>query len=216
MGVADEAYLSLWPHMRNVARTENKMRQLAGGPTQMTSLRVGLFAGRRYGIGLLPLLVPRLKTHLVPWVAGGRTKLPIIAGDDIGEAFALSTTTDGLPGYQGLNLVGPEKPTVREVIEFLASEYNIPKPHFGVPFSIAYLFARTMELLDPVVPWEPLVTRSVVHLLEETDADNQLAEKLIGFQPKINWRDAIKIQMAEMNTLQAKPMKMAKALPPQL
>lgn len=85
----------------------------------MISLRTGLFAGRRYGIGLLSLLVPRLKTHLVPWVRGGITGMPIIAGDDIGEAFALAATAADLEGYQGLNITGPSVPAAREVIGFL-------------------------------------------------------------------------------------------------
>jgi len=33
-------------------------------------------------------------------------------------------------------VVGPEVPTVREVITFLHDEYGLPKPHFGVPFAM--------------------------------------------------------------------------------
>ncbi len=214
MAPANEAYLSLWPHMRNVARIESRMRALGGGACEMTSLRVGLFAGRRYGIGLLSLLVPRLKTHLVPWVNGGRTTLPIIAGEDIGESFALAATAQALAGYQGMNIVGPENPTVKDVFGFLSDEYSLPKPHFGVPFPLAYMFARTMELIDPIVPWEPLVTRSIIHLLEETGATNALAEKLIGYRPRIAWRDALRMQMEEMAERQTRAMRMVRPLPP--
>ena len=212
MSKADESHLKLWPHMQNVARLENYMRSRVDQGCTMVSLRVGLFAGCRYGIGLLPLLVPRLKTHLVPWVKGGKTGLPIIAGDDIGEAFALAAIATDLNGYQGFNVVGPTIPTAREVITFLNQEYKLPTPHFGVPFFIAYIFARTMELIDPIVPWEPLVTRSIIHLLEETGATNDRAGSMLGYEPKVHWKDAIRMQMEEMAVRQKKPMKMYKPI----
>ncbi|TCK18036.1 nucleoside-diphosphate-sugar epimerase [Thiogranum longum] len=213
MSRADESRLKLWPHMRNVARIENHMRDCDVRGCTMISLRTGLFAGRRYGIGLLSLLVPRLKTHLVPWVSGGKTGMPLIAGDDIGEAFALTATATGLEGYQGFNIVGPTVPTAREVIGFLNESYQLPTPHFSVPFAVAYPFARSMELLDPVMPREPLVTRSIIHLLEETGASNTRATEKLGYQPKIHWKEAIRMQMNEMATRQQTPMKMCKPIP---
>jgi nucleoside-diphosphate-sugar epimerase len=158
---------------------------------------------------MLPLLIPRLKTHLVPWVAGGKTSAPLIDGRDIGQAIALSVKSD-LHGYQSFNIVGPQVPTMREVITFLHKEFGYPKPHFSVPFFVAYPFARLMELLDPFVPWEPLVTRSIVHLLEEVNADNTLAQKYLGYQPVHDWKDSVRAQVAEMNDRQQKPMRMTK------
>ncbi|MFQ5642629.1 MAG: NAD-dependent epimerase/dehydratase family protein [Thiogranum sp.] len=212
MSQADERRLTLWPHMRNVARIERYMRDNATHGSTMISLRTGLFAGQRYGIGLLSLLVPRLKTHLVPWVKGGSTGMPIIAGDDIGAAFARAAVVTGLTGYQGFNIVGPSVPTARAVIGFLADTWGLPRPHFGVPFAMAYPFARAMELLDPLVPWEPLVTRSIIHLLEETGADNTRAAELLGYQPAVHWQDAIRVQMEEMAERQQTPMKMCKPI----
>lgn len=200
-----------WPHLENVVAIENAMRQRAG-KTTMVNLRCGIFAGERYGLGILPILLPRLKTHLVPWVAGGRTGLPIVDGSDIGQAFALAAVAPDLSGYESFNIVGPEIPSVREVIEFLHGEFGYPLPHFGVPFSIAYAFAWLMERLDPIVRWEPLITRSIVHLLEETGATNQAASARLGYRPKVNWRDAIRKQVAEMASRQTAPMKMHKPL----
>ncbi len=208
MSRADEERLTLWPHLQNVARIENYMADRVNRSCALVTLRVGLFAGRRYGLGLLPLLVPRLKTHLVPWVKGGRTGMPIIGGDDIGQAFALAATAAELAGYQGFNIVGPTVPTVREVVTFLHEEYEIPKPHFGVPFFLAYLFARTMERIDWVVPWEPLVTRSIIHLLEDTGATNERARSMLGYEAKVGWKDTIRVQMAEMAERQTSPMRM--------
>lgn len=198
-----------WPHLCNVVKIEDALRNAARADFQVINLRLGIFAGHRYALGVLPILVPRLKTHLVPWVAGGRTSLPIIDGRDIGEVFVRAVAAEGLANYEGFNIVGSEVPSVRDVIGFLHDEYGLPKPHFGVPFFMAYPFAWLMEKLDPIVPWEPLVTRSIIHLMEEVGADNRKAERLLGYRPVHAWREAIRAQMDEMSTRQTRPMPMA-------
>lgn len=202
----------LWPHLCNVIRIENVLRNVASADFKVINLRLGIFAGSRYALGLLPILAPRLKTHLVPWVAGGRTTLPVTDGRDIGAAFACAVAAEGLADYEGFNIVGPAVPTVREVITFLHEEYGLPLPHFGVPFAIAYPFGWLMEKLDAIVPWEPLVTRSIIHLMEETGADNRKAERLLGYRPTHPWREAIRAQMQEMAVRQTQAMSMARPI----
>ncbi|MBI5460940.1 MAG: NAD(P)-dependent oxidoreductase [Gammaproteobacteria bacterium] len=199
----------LWPHLCNVVKIEAALRTAASADFQVINLRLGIFAGRRYALGVLPILVPRLKTHLVPWVAGGRTSLPIIDGRDIGAAFVCAVAAQGLADYEGFNIVGPEVPRVRDVITYLHDDYGLPKPHFSVPFAVAYPFAWLMEKLDPIVPWEPLVTRSIVHLMEEVGVDNAKAERLLGYRPAYAWRAAIHAQMQEMAVRQTRAMSMA-------
>lgn len=201
-----------WPHLCNVIAIENALREQASARFQVINLRLGIFAGQRYALGLLPILVPRLKTHLVPWVVAGRTSLPITDGRDIGQAFALAATIDGIADYEGFNIVGPEIPTVRQVITFLHDEFDLPLPHFSVPFAIAYPFAWLMEKLDLIVPWEPLVTRSIIHLMEEVHADNATAEQRLSYRPVHSWREAIRAQMQEMSVRQTRPMRMAKPI----
>ncbi|OOZ38388.1 hypothetical protein BOW53_15675, partial [Solemya pervernicosa gill symbiont] len=118
-----------WPHLNNVIRIEDTLRTRASDHFGVVNLRLGLFAGRRYGLGLLPILLPRLKTHLVPWVAGGRTSCPIVDGRDIGQAILLAVTTGGLETYESFNIVGKTVPSYREVISFINREYGFPKPH---------------------------------------------------------------------------------------
>lgn len=204
---------AFWPHLCNAIDFENAMQERANGITTMVNLRCGLFAGERYGLGLLPILLPRLKTHLVPWVAGGKTSMPIIDGKDIGQAFALAALQPGLKGYQAFNITGPEIPTVREVIAFLNQEFAYPQPHFSVPFSVAYIFAWLMERLDAIVPWEPLVTRSIIHLMEEVDVTNEQANALLGYSPKVHWKEAIRSQIMEYRVRQKVSMKMFRPLP---
>ncbi len=201
-----------WPHLCSTIKIENHMRDKANSVSSMVNMRFGIFAGEHYGLGILPILLPRLKTHLVPWVAGGKTSLPVIDGRDIGEAMKCAAVAEKLTGYTSFNVVGNEVPTVREVIEFIHSEFAYPKPHFSVPFFIAYPFAWLMEIINPVVPWEPLVSRSIVHLLEEVAVNNNQATKLLAYQPEHSWQDAITRQIQQMHRLQTKAMKMARPI----
>jgi nucleoside-diphosphate-sugar epimerase len=201
-----------WPHLCNVIEIENIMRQRSKEGCQMINLRLGLFAGERYGLGLLPILLPRLKTHLVPWVNSGKTAMPIIDGRDIGKAFMLASLAPDLKNYDAFNIIGPEIPTVREVIEFIHNEYSFPSPHFSVPFFIAYPFAALMESLNSFVPWEPLVTRSIIHLLENTYADNSRAFRKLGYKPEHHWTVAVSTQIELLIKSNDTPMKMAKQI----
>lgn len=201
-----------WPHLCSVIDIENALRDQACADFQVVNLRLGIFAGQRYALGVLPILVPRLKTHLVPWVAGGKTSLPIIDGRDVGQAFALAATASGLAAWESFNIVGPEVPSVRQVITFLHDEFKLPKPHFGVPFFMAYPFAWLMEKIDPLLPWEPLITRSIIHLIEEVNANNHKAQQMLGYLPRHGWRDAVRLQLAEMAERQTRPMAMARPI----
>ncbi|HHI71014.1 MAG TPA: hypothetical protein ENJ91_08415 [Rhodobacteraceae bacterium] len=195
-----------------MVRIEEELKKEANTEFCAVALRLGIFAGKRYGLGLLPILVPRLKTHLVPWVAGGKTGMPIIDGRDIGRAAALAASVDGLSGYEAFNVIGPEIPSVRAVLTHLHDQYGLPLPHYSVPFPVAFSFAWLMELLDPLVPWEPLVTRSIIHLLQETGVNNAKASERLGYIPRHHWKEAVDAQMAEMAIRQIKPMKMAREL----
>ncbi|MGD2160896.1 MAG: NAD-dependent epimerase/dehydratase family protein [Gammaproteobacteria bacterium] len=203
-----------WPHLNNVIRMENTMRENLHRGMSMVTLRLGLFAGERYALGLLPILLPRLQTRLVPWIAGGRTGLPIISGKDIGQAAVRAAIAPGLASYEAFNIVGPEVPSAREVINYISEHFGYPKPVFSVPFPAAYSFAWLMEKLDRLVPWEPLVTRSIVHLLEETHATNDKARERLGYIPEIHWKEAVHSQLAAMQRNEFKGMKMHRPYKP--
>ncbi|MFV1998548.1 MAG: NAD-dependent epimerase/dehydratase family protein [Acidiferrobacterales bacterium] len=188
----------IWPHMDIVVDIENYMRQQSEQGTAMISLRCGHFAGERFNLGLLSLLLPRLKTHMVPWVAGGKARVPLVDGRDLGNAYALATAADGLEGFTSFNICGPSFPTMREVVNFLHSEAGVPRPHFGVPLIGAYVFGWLMEKLNPLLPGDPFLTRAIVFLGEDWYAPSKLAKKHLGYEPKIDWKTAIRHQLKDM------------------
>lgn len=203
-----------FPHLYNVHRIEEYMRAHTENGMTMINMRLGFFIGENYGLGILPMLLPRLKTHLVPWVNGGRTHLPLIDASDIAQAMRLGATADGLSGYESFHVIGRDNPTVREIITFVHEEFGYPMPHFSVPFPLAYAFAWLMEKIDPIVGWEPLVTRSIIHFMEDKTVSNDRAEERLGYRPQSDWRQAVRRQITEMKRRQQKPMSMISAPQP--
>lgn len=198
-------FRTIWPHLNNVVTIEEYLRKNADVSFHVINLRCGIFVGEHYGLGLLPALLPRLKTHLVPLVQGGKTQMPLISGKDVAQAFVKAAFTEKqLNPYEGFNILGPVVPQAKEVFQYIHDEFGYPYPHFSVPFWVAYPFAHLMELLDPVIPFEPLVTRSIIHLLENTNTDNEKASSLLGYEPHVMWQDAIRQQIAEIYTSSSK------------
>ena len=189
---------SVWPHMDIVVDIEQYMRKQSGKGTAMISLRFGHFVGKRYNLGFLSLLFPRLKTHLVPWVAGGKARVPLIDGRDVGQAYYLAATAEELQGFESFNICGPSFPTMREVINFIHAETGIPRPHFGVPLRGAYLFGWLMEKINPLLPGDPFLTRAIVYLGEDWCAPSDYAKQRLGYKPSIDWKTAIRGQLQDM------------------
>ena len=189
----------IWAHYDSVMKIEQHLKSVST-QIEVVILRVGYFTGKNYALGLLPILLPRLKTHLVPYIENGKTTLPLIDGADIGLAFKLASTALLKDSFNVIDIVGKETPTVKEVFTYLHDKYHYPLPHFSVPFGFAYLFARAMRALHRVLPFDPLIVPAVVLLLEETHANNEKAKKLLGYEPQVDWKESIDVQIAEMKT----------------
>lgn len=200
-----------WPHVDVVGDIEEHMRRRSDAGTAMVALRCGHFVGERYKIGFLSALLPRLRTHLVPWVAGGRGRLPLVDGRDMADAFVLAAKADGLKGFESFNICGPSFPTMREVIDFLHAETGAPRPHFGVPYWAAYTFGWLMEKLNPLLPGDPFLTRSIVYLGEDWYAPSDLANKSLGYVPKIDWKEALRHQLKDMERQEYRRISLADA-----
>lgn len=188
-----------WPHLDCLIDLDRHMQANSGRGTQMVTMRLGHFVGRGNRLGMLPALVPRLRTRLVPWLAGGRKRLPLVADADLGDAFMLASAAQGLSDYESFNICGAEYPTLREVVEFVAAETGFPKPLYSVPYPAGYAFGWLMETLEPVMPGSsPFLARSIVRLCENWVCPNDYAHKKLGYTPKKDWREAVHEHLADL------------------
>ena len=196
---SETKYTGFWPHLDYLIDLDQYMRVNSTRGTQMVTMRLGNFIGIGNRLGILPALTPRLKTYLVPWLAGGRKRMPLVADTDLGASFALATIAKDLNDYESFNICGAEFPTLREVIEFIASEAGVPKPLYSVPYPAGYAFGWLMEKLAPVLPGSsPFLTRSIVHLCENWVCPNDYAHSKLGYTPKKDWRVATREHLADL------------------
>jgi len=196
---APTRYTRFWPHLDRLIDLDHYMHTNCARGTQMVTLRLGHFVGAGNRLGLVPALVPRLKTYLVPWLAGGRRRLPLVADTDLGQAFARTVLADHLDDYESFNICGTEFPTLREVIDFIAAETGCPRPLYSVPYSAGYLFGWLMETLQPLLPGSsPFLTRSIVHLCENWVGSTEYARKKLGYVPQKDWRTAVREHLADL------------------
>jgi len=192
-------HTGFWPHLDCLIDLDSYMHSNSSRGTQMVTMRLGHFIGKGNRLGILPALVPRLRTYLVPWLAGGRKRLPLVADTDLGNAFALASLADGLNDYESFNICGAEFPTLREIVEFIVTETGVPKPLYSVPYPAGYAFGWLMETLKPIMPGSsPFLTRSIVHLCENWVCPNDYAGQKLGYMPKKDWRTAVREHLADL------------------
>jgi nucleoside-diphosphate-sugar epimerase len=192
-------HTGFWPHLDYLIDLDNYMRDNSERGTQMVTMRLGHFVGAGNRLGMIPAIVPRLKTFLVPWLGGGKRHLPLVADSDMGRAFVLAALADNLKNYESFNICGTQFPTLREVVSYIAKQSGVPRPLYGVPYPVGYAFGWLMETLKPVLPGSsPFLTRSIVHLCEDWICPNDYAQAKLGYTPKIDWRDAVDEHLADL------------------
>jgi nucleoside-diphosphate-sugar epimerase len=196
---ATPRYTEFWPHLDRVIDVDRHLRENCHRGTQMVTMRLGHFVGAGNALGLVPALVPRMRTYLVPWLAGGRGHMPLVTDTDLGESFALAAVADGLGDYESFNICGSEFPTTREVIEFIARETGFPRPWYSVPYPVGYAFAWLMEKLHPILPGSsPFLTRSIVYLAEDWSCATDYARQKLGYTPSKDWRSAVREALVDL------------------
>lgn len=196
---SSKKHTKFWPHLDYLIELDDYMHDNSHRGTQMITMRLGHFVGAGNRLGIIPAIVPRLKTFLVPWLGGGKKHFPVIADSDLSNAFVLAALEKNLNNYESFNICGPEFPTLRELISYIAKQAGIPKPLYSVPYPVGYAFGWLMEKLEPVLPGSsPFLTRSIVHLCEDWICPNDYARKKLGYIPQKDWRVAVDEHLAEL------------------
>jgi nucleoside-diphosphate-sugar epimerase len=111
----------------------------------------------------------------------------------------LAALAENLDDYESFNICGPDFPTLREVVTYIAQTAGVPKPLYRVPYPAGYAFGWLMETLKPVLPGSsPFLTRSIVHLCEDWICPNDYAKKKLGYVPGKAWRAAVDEHLADL------------------
>jgi nucleoside-diphosphate-sugar epimerase len=196
---SSKRHTGFWPHLDNLMDIDDFMQEHSHQGMQMVNMRLGHFVGSGNRLGMLPAIVPRLKTLLVPWLGRGKNHLPLIADSDLGHAFTLAVLADNLDQYESFNICGSDYPTLREVISYIAQQAGVPKPFYSVPYPVGYAFGWLMETLHPILPGSsPFLTRSIVHLCEDWVCPNDYSRQKLGYVPQKSWKAAVDEHLADL------------------
>ena len=187
-----------WPHLDMLGEVDQRMRELACDDTRMIAMRLGHFVGAGVSLGLVPALIPRLKTRLVPWLGRARARMPMVTDTDMARAFALAATVEGVAAYDSFNVHSGQLPTLREVFTEISREARVPLPLFAAPYWSGYIFGRLMEALPTPTPF---LTRSLVLVAEDWNTPITHARDVLGYAPQDDWRAAVKASVAERRAL---------------
>ena len=192
-------HTGFWPHLDYLMDIDDYMRDNSHRGTQMVTMRLGHFVGAGNRLGMVPAIIPRLKTYLVPWLGGGKKHLPLVADSDLAQAFELAALAGNLDDYESFNICGTEFPILRDVVTYIASQAGVPKPLYSVPYPAGYVFGWLMETLKPVLPGSsPFLTRSIVRLCEDWVCTNDYAQKKLGYVPKKAWRPTVDEHLTDL------------------
>ena len=192
-------YTGFWPHLDCLIDLDRYMHTHSNRGMQMITMRLGHFIGAGNRLGIVPALVPRLRTYLVPWLGGGRKRLPLVADSDMAQAFVQAVKAEALNDYESFNICGTQFPTLREVVEFIAAETGFPQPLYSVPYPAGYAFGWLMETLKPLMPGSsPFLTRSIVHLCEDWYCPSDYARRKLGYTPKKDWRVVVREHLVDL------------------
>lgn len=192
-------YTGFWPHLDRLIDIEKYMKSNAEHGMQMVVMRLGHFIGAGNKMGIVPALVPRLKTYLVPWLAGGKSRLPLVSDKDLANAYVAACLANNLLNYESFNICGESFPTTREVINYISNKTGLSKPLYSVPYFAGYPFAWLMEKLFPIMPGKgPFLTRSIVHLAEDWYCNGDYAKRKLGYHPQKSWQAAMDEALEEL------------------
>ncbi len=161
-------------YARSKAEGEAAVRELV--PTA-TVLRPSVIFGAEDGFfnrfAAMAVMSPAL-----PLIGGGETRFQPVYVGDVARAVALAITE---PGYAGrtFELAGPQVFTFRELMERVLRETGRRRFLAPLPFPIARMIGKTMDVVTRVIPIPAPITADQVTLLE---TDNVAADGSEGLE----------------------------------
>ncbi len=185
-------YESPYPHTKAIAEQDVIA---AHGPDLLTvSLRPHLIIGPRDN-HLLPGLLARAKTGLLPQVGDGTNKVDLTDVEDaahahllVADALTAGSPVDGPPGHGRVYFVSQGEPVnLWAWIRALLRALDLPEPHMRLSLKTARAAGAVLEKLHTVLrrPGEPRLTRFIASELAQSHYyDISAARRDFGYVPQ--------------------------------
>lgn len=179
-----------WPMINCMIAVEDYMRNYQDSRCQFINLRATIYSGQRLHTGLLPHLFRQAETAALTGINGHLGHLPLIDGQDIGQAFARAALAPVEAGYRCLNICGPETPKHEEVRAFSQKKLQHPLMSTAIPGYIAHYWLRT-QARSRALLGRPALSTALLDMLESPQIDNTAAQQVLGYDPEVSWQASL-------------------------
>ncbi|MFC2165546.1 NAD-dependent epimerase/dehydratase family protein [Acidobacteriota bacterium] len=125
----------------------------------VTFLRPAFVLGARDRIGILPIIFHTLKKKRFVLIDEGNALTSPVYIRDVCQAVQLSLEKPEETTGQAYNVASPEEVRIKDVVDCLHQELDVPLPEKKVSFRSAYNTARLVELLAKFTRKTPTFTR---------------------------------------------------------
>jgi len=191
-------YESVYPHTKALA--EQLVTQANDASLLTVSLRPHLIIGPRDN-HLIPALLARAKTGLLPQVGDGTNKVDLTYVEDAARAHLLvadalepGSPVAGPPGEGHVYFISQDEPVVLwPWIRQLLREMDYPQPRFRVSLPVARAAGGLLEGLHRLLrlKGEPRLTRFVASELAQSHYyDISAAKRDFGYAPQLSMDEA--------------------------
>lgn len=144
---------------------------------------------------LIPLIVDSLLKNELKLIGPGSNKKHITHVNDCVDGIILAAAK-GSPGSI-YNIGAHEVPTMGDIIENISSVLGKERPR-RIPRRVARIVATVMEAIARISGKQPMLTRYTVDYLTKNHIyDTSLAEKELGFKPKMGYREGIELSVRQ-------------------
>jgi nucleoside-diphosphate-sugar epimerase len=146
-----------------------------------------------YGLGFEKILAPivnAIRKQKLPILGSGETHFPVVHVDDLVQAILLALEKKEAVG-EIFNISG-EALTQKQWVETVADELGVEPPKRSIPVWLANFVASFYEFKTKLFGGSIAISReNVRRLTTDRVFSTKKAEKLLGWKPKVDYRDGL-------------------------
>lgn len=120
-------------------------------------------------------------------IGSGKNVIPLVYVDDLVAAFILAGTARLSGKASVYDIIGPDKPTLGEVVELIARNLGVEARRLSIPIPAARLAAFLSEVIFGILHREPLLTQHRLDAMinHRPHLNSQKAELELGYAPRV-------------------------------
>ncbi|RKX79817.1 MAG: hypothetical protein DRP87_01660 [Spirochaetes bacterium] len=178
---------------QNQTGYDKEGNKLSGRALKTTVIRPGNVYGPEDGTTFFPIF-EAMERGIMGYIGKGHTLTCPVYVEDLAEAVILAMEKEESAG-KCFNITGGERVTWRELLKYCSSLLGCKPPVLSIPVPAAFFLAHLMEFIFKMIGIKsapPLTLYRVAQLSHNYHFNISRAEKLLGFKPKIPWKEGFK------------------------